>query len=398
MRSTKQVSRGTGFQPVQAVRTGCKPVPRATASGALLFFGVITLIAPASRGAVDQKLDARRYACWNNLPASDARLEDFASSVDQLRRESPDDPWLSIFDLYLAYRRHDTNGMLAANIAAPGAFPPAAVRQAQFHDATAGGASPVQAGLTLLTKRSYDPLRALRDLDEGLTAAARDLRSHGRADDAAKLESSRDRLRQAYLPSSKDLIERLFALNLLGHTQEARDLLQQARRLRYLTDEQDMAVLLARLGPNEAWQRVVLPLLADEVSFIQHPPDLKTLQRPAMVDMTVTAASRSAQGGTANYRGAVSISVASLHVSCDALSIDIAPDGTPSLLSGSGNASVRGAAGTTHVQSREFTYNPTTGVFTFAGDVRVTRRGREENFRSCTLTATGELRNAKAER
>jgi len=387
--------RGTGAPPVRFGRTGAAPVPRFCA----FLTGLLVLAIYPVRGEGDQQLMAlntERYDCWQMLPVADENLPQFRQRLDRFRRDVPNDSWVGIFSLYLAQRSHDTSGMLGASgTAAPEAFPPAAMQPAWFDQRTAAGQSPAQAGLELLTTRSYAPLRALRELDAGLTSEADALRRSGRAADADTMLACRDRLRQGYLAASRNVIDRLFALNLLGRAAEARALTQQASRLKYLTDPQDLAVLLARLGPAEAWQRLVQPLLADEVAFVGHPPEFQTIRTAGSVEMTVTAGAKSQQGRATSYSGGVTVAAAALHIACDRLAIDFAPDGSPALLTADGHVLVRGAPGAQTVSARGGTYDPATGVFTFDGDVRITKGEQTTTFRACTLSARGGVTNMR---
>jgi hypothetical protein len=91
------------------------------------------------------------------------------------------------------------------------------------------GLSSERAGLEVVASRSHQALHALRDLDRGLGREGAFLRGAGREDDAGKLERARDGLRRAYDAAARCVVEKLFALTLLGRVHE-RDALVQASR------------------------------------------------------------------------------------------------------------------------------------------------------------------------
>jgi hypothetical protein len=65
-------------------------------------------------------------------------------------------------------------------------------------------------------------------------------------------------------------------------------------------------------------------------------------------------------------------------------------------LTGSRNVVVRGLRGLDVVEADRFTLSSDTGAYTFGGEVRLGRRDGVTKLRACTVTRTGEVRDARS--
>src|SRR5262249_34783894 len=149
--------------------------------------------------------------------------------------------------------------------AAPDRFPLALAERAHRDLLEEIGWSPLRAGMAVVSARAYEPLHALRDLDRALTREADFLASCGRDADSQTLLHARDNCRHAYDLSARHLVEKLFALNLLGQTKERDALLARAKTLPYLHDRAQLAAVLDRLDDEQARKLLVEPLLESEL-------------------------------------------------------------------------------------------------------------------------------------
>ena len=183
-----------------------------------------------------------------------------------------------------------------------------------------------------------------------------------------------EQLRQAYLAAGQHLVERLFALNLLGLTRERDELLGKAPTVPYLTDRQMLAAYFRQMDEKQAWSLVVQPLLDSEVKLLQTPPDLARLQTPAATEMSVRARAKSVHGSTTLYEGKVQVRLGHLEIGCERLTVIQEPAQPGMVLAGSSSLVVTGIRGLDSVRADRFTFSSDTGSFTFGGDVRVSRR------------------------
>jgi hypothetical protein len=331
------------------------------------------LAAPGPPNVQEFRLDA----LWRKL--EEPTLDSFCA---ESRRLKLDDVrlgmrfWKQIFALLCARQDHDTQAAANAKLAdLPDEFPSKAAGRARFDLLTELGMPQAQASLEVLTTRSYEPLRKLRALDDWDTAAP-----------------LRERLRAGYLAASHDLIERLFALRLQGNTRDAEDLIARAGRLAYLMNRQDLEVLLVRLGPDDAWEKLLRPLMEDEVGFIENPPQFDESRPRAQPAAIVQAAARSEQGGTVNYTGSVKLSAGSWRIACDKATV-LHTGSHGVLLSGSGNVQVHGVMGLLNAKAEEMSFNTERGELKLAGRVHLEQWSGGRDVKACTIVRSGEVRD-----
>ncbi len=337
----------------------------------------------------------RNFICWRMIPAGTGDHDDYRKQVALLKEQEPAGGWAGVHELLLAYAAGDRAALIAAAAkgdAAPKAFPAAMAEKAHLDLLVELGLPRTRAGLEVAAARSYESLYALRDLDRWMTREADFLRSERRDADAKTVESCRDRLREAWLSASRRLVERLFALNLLGRAQERAALLAAVDAVPYLSDRQNMQTVLARLDETQVWSLVVEPLLTNEARLIEAPPDLTHVKAPAAAELAVQADRKTVRDGTTVYEGGVKVSVGPLRIACDRLSLLRDGDSGPAVLAGSGGVSVEGLPGFPGgARADRFTYGTDAGAFTFGGDVRLGRPDGVLKLRACTVSRAGEV-------
>jgi len=329
------------------------------------------------------------------MPITPAQKENFDTATTNLAKENPKDPWPTIFRLYSAAASDDRAALLSAAKSLtdlPTTFPTIAAEKAHFDLLKELGLDDNQAGLEIISHRNYAPLHALLDLDRTLTKESDFLQGTTRSADAKILRDCRDRLRQAWLDNSTNLIERLFALHTLGRDPDCDALLFAARDLPYLTDPNELARTLARLDQKQAWTLIIQPLLESEIHLISSPPKLPTTTPPATTDLTIEAKNKSPQNGISTYDGNVKVTATNLQITCDKLAVIGDTPTTAKLLSGAGNITIQGPQ-PTPIQAENFTLNLDTGTFALSGNIRLTQNNHQQKFRAATLTRTGELRD-----
>ena len=340
---------------------------------------------------------ALEFFCWSMLPVEKSRQAEFNAVLAALTKTNPKSLWIGVFRLYAVSLAENPPALIAAATALgdpPATFPTVAAERAHYDLLKELGFDDNRAGLEVLSHRRYAALHALRDLDRTLTKEADLLRAAGRAADAKVLTDARDRLRQAWLDSSRHLIERLFALHLLGRTQDCDALLFAARELPYLTDAGELNRTLARLTPRQAATLIIQPLLASEVRVIGDPPKLPTTgPTAAPVELTIEAQGKSVQTGISTYEGAVRVTLATIMIACDKLAVLGDSPAAARQLSGAGNVVVHDAPGFPSIKADHFNFSIDTGAFSFGGNVRLQSGQRILKFRACTLSRTGELRD-----
>lgn len=382
-RDTPTASRALGFQEMRRAAGQMMDIPAAVAS--------VPQNAPQRSAAIES-------ICWRMMPVATDQRKSFESAIGALAQADPKDPWVVVFRLHAAASADDRAALLAAarTLAdVPAAFPSSAAEKAHFDLLKELGADDNQAGLEVLSHRSYAPLRALLELDRALTRESDFLQGTTRAADAKLLQTCRDRLRQAWLDASRHLVERLFALHALGREQDCDALLFAARDLPYLTDASEMKRALARLDHQQAWTLLVEPLLESEIQVIKSPPKLPVSDRPAAATLVIEARNKAVQNSIATYEGAVHIQAGTMQLACDKLAAigDLA--GAPKVLSGAGNVSIRGAAGFSGaIECDNFSFNTDSGAFSLGGNVRLKQGDRNLRFRACTVGRTGEVRDS----
>ncbi|HSI36638.1 MAG TPA: hypothetical protein VK986_23835, partial [Tepidisphaeraceae bacterium] len=357
-----------------------------------------------SPGNAADRVSLYEAAAWRALPVGQGDSHRFKQLVTELERAGKS-PWAPVFRMVVAAVDNDRPALIAAagKLAdAPAAFPSDVAERAHLDVLRELGLDDTRAALEVIAHRSFAPLHALLDLDKVLTRDADFFKGTSRAGDAKTLESARDKLRQAYLDASKHLVERLFALHLLGRKQDCDALLFAARELPYLTDPAELARTLAKLSPEDAATLIVQPLLAGEVRLIQSPPKLPAgPAAPAAAELTIASKSKTVREGISTYEGTVRVRAKALEITCDQLAAVAGPapkdqadtKPSPKLLSGAGHVAIKGAPGFTHVQADHFTFDLDTGAFSLGGDVRLARGEQVLKYRACTLSRTGELRD-----
>jgi len=328
------------------------------------------------------------------MPVRGGREAEFARRVEELAAREPASEWVGVFRLYAAAVRGDRAGMIEmAGVKGPAAFPTVAGEAAEFDRLRGLGMAPVAAGLEVISLRSYEPLYGLMDLDRALTREVEFLRGAKREAEAAKLEGCRGRLREAYLGASRHLVERMFALNLLGRRGEAQAMADKAKGLAYLGDPRALGRVLAGMDAARAWALIVMPLLASEVAVVEKPPVLPEAKAVAAAEMTIAARSKAVQGNAAAYEGGVRVTVGALWIGCERLAVLSDASGVATL-TGSGGVWVTGMANFAEgITADAFTFAAADGgAFTFTGDVRL---GTKLKARACTVSAAGTVSDVR---
>lgn len=357
---------------------------------------------------VGQAFNTRKHAadlddlvCWRMLPVGEVGRTEFRKQVEALKKKDSQAGWLGVYELYQAFLEQDRAALLAAagdeKKRTPDRFPTVWAEQAHHALLLELGLSRPQAGLEVLAHRSYEALHALRDLDRGLTREADFLRGADRPADAQKLEACRDRLRRAYLAASRHVVERLFALNLLERTRERDELLAKTKTLPYLSDRQALARLLEGTDEEEAWSKIIAPLLKSEVDLVLAAPDLGGIRPAAVKALAIQADQKTiVNDDNTNYQGNVLVRLGRHRMSCAQLSVT-RTGATAVILSGLGKVTVRGVPGfEAGIRADHFTFHSDAGRFTFLGDVRLYRREGTLKLLSCTVAATGQVADAKS--
>ncbi len=347
----------------------------------------VLLMATGVRAATTQPI-VNDFGCWQMLPVTETRAKSFQDQVASL----PKSTWANFYKLYLASTGQDRAGMLAvADAVGPfDEFPTVRAEAAKLAELRSQNVPDVQAGLAVIRARSYGPLHALQDLDRSLSREIEFL--HGAGDDAGatKLESCRQRLRGSYLKSSRHLVERLFALNLLERKDEAAALRNAASSIAYLSDPNALATTLNQLGQKRAWDLVVKPLLESEVALVNAPPALDKVAPPA-TEMEVTAATKSNLATTTTFEGNVRVGLETYVITCDRLVV--MRDGNFAQLTGNGRVTVKGLATVAEtLTSDALTFSTESGAFSFTGDIRAGKL----KLRACMVGRDGVITDKRS--
>lgn len=340
--------------------------------------------------------------CWQMLPKARADVPGFQRQLRKLRQSGAESSWLPVYEAYAALLEQDRAALLAlaARPPLPESYPTVLAEKCHGSLLREQGQSEVRAGLEVISHRSPDALHALRELDRSLTRETVFLRTAGREAEAKQIEGLRDHLRQGYLKAGRHLVERLFALQLLGMTTERDALLTQARACPYLTDRQKLGALLDQVDEAKVWTLVIQPLLDSEVRLLQTPPDLGRLQAPTASQVKIEAREKASRGNVTTYEGAVKVRVGNLHITCDRLSVIQEAERTSTTLVGNGAVVVGGIiwslGGLENIAADRFTFSSDTGGFSFGGEVRVKKSDGVLKLRSCSATWGGELRDQRS--
>ncbi|MCI0459401.1 MAG: MG2 domain-containing protein [Gemmataceae bacterium] len=351
-------------------------------------------------GAGAQAVELQGLLCWRMLPLTESRRPAFRQALARLQKIAPTSPWLPIYELYHAAQQRDRTALRAAVARLPARLPerfPASIGEPAHLDLLqAIGRRRSHAAVEVLAARAYEPLHALRDLDRGLTREGDFLRSQGHADEGRTVLEVRDRLRHAYLDAARNVVERLFALRLLGRFEQRDALLAQVKALPYLTDRQKLAELFDQLDEERAWTILLQPLLAGEVAVVNDPPDLAAAQASGSATLHVRARTKAIQGASATYEGAVEVTLGPLQMRCERLTV-LRPEGQGGvLLTGTGAVRVEGVPFNPLIRAERFTYSSDTGGFSFGGDVRLEQGASVLKLTACSVTRTGEVRDRRS--
>ncbi len=339
-------------------------------------------------------------ACWRRLAITGSRDERFRIHVQRLEKIEPRSGWADVYAMIVAVGQNDRSALVALALSSsvsPTAFPSVFAEQRHLTLAREFATSRVQAGIDVISARSYQPLHALRDLDRALTREAEFFLINNQKATADRLIGTRDRLRRAYDSAARHLVEKLFVLNLTKRFDERDALLKQAKRLPYLHERAKLTALLERMDEPRAWNGLIETLLRSELSLIAAPPDVSIPDGHAVADLRVQAKSKKVNAASTEYRGGVTALFQSLTLKCDYLSISHDGGGLPTTLRAVGDVLVHGIrAFPAGVRAQRLTYSPETGTITLGGTVRLQLHGSVIKLESCSLTNLGEVRDARS--
>ncbi len=362
----------------------------------------------STRAGIDalQKIDGRtaqvqELLCWRMLPVAPVQRDEFRQQLNKLKTLDPQNRWVPVWELYLlateSNRAPFAAAILQARAPAPERFPAANAESAHLALLRELGVPRVQAGMEVISARTYEPLHALRDLDRAMTREAEFADSSDRNVDAKRIRARRDEYRRAYLQAAQHLVEKLFALRLLGATAERDALLAKAKALPYLHDRQRLASLLLRLDEERAWKLLIEPLLAGELALIESPPDFTEFQRHANAELQIKARTKSVRDKTVHYEGDVRLRFAGIEILCNELTLLPGDDPAAVLVSGLGGVQLRGFTDYPGgISADRFSFHAETGAFTLGGDIRLRTYDKTVKLRACTLTQAGELRDPRS--
>jgi len=350
-----------------------------------------------------QRAAAHEWLCWRLMPVGYAGRERFKKQLEALQmidaaRGIADRA--PVFPLYLAALERDRDSMLRlAGTKGPTAFPSVFAERCVLDMLAALGVPKEDAALHVLTGRRSEPLHGLADLDRELSREIAFLKSIGRGDDAAKVESCRGTLRKSYLQASRHTVERLFALNLLGMTAE-RDALvaKQAALEEQLAKLGGLGSVVARVDSNDRWSQLIAPMLAGDLAITEKPPRWITADAGDLATtVRIDAKDRRTAGNRTHYTGGVTVTFGDVRVTCDeATAARTEVDGKPALtITGAGRVTLKtvNAAAT----ANEFTFSSRPASFKLAGDVVVTTDDQTpSHLTAATLTLTGQITTGRS--
>jgi uncharacterized protein YfaS (alpha-2-macroglobulin family) len=343
------------------------------------------------------RADIQELVCWRMLPLPPAKREEFGKQLTALKELHPGNPWTPILDVYLLTGQSDRAALLQAidrlPAELPARFPGEVGEKAHLTILRDIGTPRLTAGMQVIAARSHDPLHALRDLDRALSREAEFLHTAGREQEEKKILDARDRLRRAYLASARHLVERLFALNLAGKMDERNALIRKAQGLTYLHDRRLLAGTLERLDEQVAWTRLIEPMLAGEMTIVNNPPELPQVSARPVAELNIRAEKKIVEGKTVHYEGNVRFHLRGIDVTCGKLTLVQANDPASVILQGADKIELRGFATFPQgVHADRFAYHAESGAFTLGGDIRLQAFDRVTKWRTCILTARGDVR------
>jgi len=339
--------------------------------------------------------DIEVAALWQRLPLRSSEISSFSKELEAVPSCSSPSPWFDVFRLYLAAVRGARGDVVrwAGKVKAPETFPTAYLDQAFVEVARSLGESKARAGVRAIEVREFDALYALGDLDRRLTRELEYLKSSGREEESSTVRACRDRLRLAYLSASRCVVERLFALKILGRKELRAELVEAARGAREMTKSFAVARKLSELGEERAWQEFVEPLLVREAEFVLTLAKGKTpaVTESAKVIVRIEAdSSEIVDGGderkATRYEGGVRLTFGSTTLSADRIDL-IEP---PVRAVASGSARLRGFPGVEgELSADSIDLFTDSGRVAVRGDVRVRISGKKRRLRSCQIDADG---------
>jgi uncharacterized protein YfaS (alpha-2-macroglobulin family) len=345
--------------------------------------------------------DVQELACWRMLPVVHSQRETLRQHVAALKKAQPGNGWAAVWELYLLAGESDRAALLSAiermPKVMPARFPGIAGETAHWELLRELGIQRVQAGLDVIAAREHEPLHALRDLDRALSREAEFHLAGGQDAQAKAILAVRDRLRLAYRSAARHLVEKLFALHLLGDSKERDALLAQAKALPYLHDRQKLASVLERMDEELAWTRLIEPMLVSELQVIAQPPEIAKLPLGSIAQLAIKADKKSQQGKGTHYKGNVRFRLQGIEIVCGELTLLRDEDSSSVLLTGTDKVRLRGFSDYPHgVFADRVVYQAEIGTFTLNGDIRLHAYDKTLKLRSCTLTQRGELRDARS--
>ncbi len=349
----------------------------------------------------EQAAELQEFVCWRMQPVPPARRDAFRQEVAKLKKVAPKNPWLFVWELQLLAGDNNRSGLLAAiegaPIAGPTQFPSGLAEKCHLELLQVLGMPRAQAGVEIVSARNHEPLHALRDLDRALTREADYLRESQRNADATRVLQVRNHFRTAYVRAARHLVEKLFAFHLAGQTKDRDNLLAKAKSLPYLHDRRQLAELLERLGPVQAWDLVVAPLLHSELALIDNPPNLGSLPPRLLAQMQIKARKKTVHGNTTEYEGDVRFHLHAVDITCAKLTLLHSGDPAAAILSGQESVRLRGLPGYVGgVEADRFVFHAGTGSYTLSGNVRLNAHDKITKLRSCSLTHTGVVRDPRS--
>ena len=338
-----------------------------------------------------QSATVRQWLCYRMLPVGYGARERFRQRIEALKDDHTGAA--SLLRLYLAMLDRDRDTMLALTATRGSAMSlSAAADQAAFDVLLALGVSKDDAALHVISHRQFDALHGLSDLDVGLSREILHLRSIDRAADADKLAAWREQLRSDYLTSSKHIVERLFALNLLGKATDRDALL--ARQTTFndrLTQRGGLASIIHLINPLDRWSQLLEPMLASDLAVLDQPPRWLTESADLATSLRIEATKRNAQGDTTHYTGDVILTLGDLRITCDQMTVTRAT-ATSISATGLGNLTLHTASSTATAQRFTLTTSPM--AIALLDNVKVKWRSRSAagtNFSQATFSLGGEF-------
>lgn len=273
-----------------------------------------------SQSSQSDRANAFAVAAWHSLPVTPSTRRAFDKHVDAIAKSDARHEWLPVYRLIQALLENDRDALLKAAAMQRGVkvFPSVFAESSQLQVLQAIGIDKVSAGMHVLQNRRFGSLYALMDLDRHLSREGTYLRSVGQDNDADKLIAARDLLRNAYLEASRHVVEKMFALNLLGRSQERQGLLHRYET--YTKAMQSVAFTTQQLrgmDDQHLWSLLVEPALTGDLNALDRTREVTlALKDRAATRLRIEAGSKQASGGATIYTTNVTIAVDQLTIRC----------------------------------------------------------------------------------